>query len=188
MESPIDLATVPDQLGPWKGETAKIDEEIAKGTGAAQLVTRRYVNQATGVQIEVILLFGKAVNIYMHSPEVCYPSAGFALEGAMEDRLIPAGGDERARFRRMVYSKGAGTRAEHQEVYYAWWYDGRWTPTIGALKHFERVSGMYKVQIGRMIPATEALDAASGSPAESFLKELLPEFQRRLARRDAPAS
>ena len=187
MESPVDLAALPMDLGPWRGEDTVIDNEIVRGTGAIQVVTRRYVNQSTGVRVEVILLFGKAVNMYMHMPEICYPAAGFALESAPEDRQIPVD-DGSVTFRTMVYAKGQGARAEQQEVFYSWWYDGRWTPHVGVLKHFERISGMYKVHVARNVAPGEAIGSGAGakSPGQEFLEELLPEFERRLAARNAP--
>ncbi|MGE3817933.1 MAG: exosortase C-terminal domain/associated protein EpsI [Isosphaeraceae bacterium] len=187
MESPVTLEDIPMTLGPWRGEPTEIDSEIARGTGAIQVVTRRYVNQATGVRLEVILLFGRAVNMYMHMPEICYPAAGFTLKAGPEDRLIPVG-DEELRFRSLVYAKGEGARTEHQEVFYSWWYDGQWTPTAGTLKHFERISGMYKLHVARLIAPGEPATLGKASPCEEFLKELLPEMRRRLADRTAPAA
>jgi EpsI family protein len=174
----IDLAELPMTLGPWKGLSTELDPQIARGTGADQVVTRRYVNQDTGVAVEMILLYGPAVEMYIHSPEVCYPAAGYALRGGPDARPVEAG-DVKAPFRSLVYSKGEGAVAERQEVYFSWWYNGRWTPDVGNQKHFERIPSMYKVQLARRVTEQEKRDV--GNPCEAFLKELLPEMARRIA-------
>ena len=86
----IKLADVPLTLGPWKGETTELDPMIARATGADQIVTRRYVNQETGTTIDAILLYGPAADVYLHSPEVCYPAAGYAQVAGPETRVVKA--------------------------------------------------------------------------------------------------
>ena len=182
----VDLAAVPLALGPWEGKPTTIDPRIALATGADQVVTRRYVNRDTGVAVDVILLYGPAVDMFIHSPEHCYPSAGFALAGGPDDKAVAAGGSD-ARFRSLVYGKGEGARADLQEVYFSWWYAGRWSPDAGVQKHFERIPSMYKVQLARRVNATERRDV--GNPCQAFLRELLPELGRRMeaARSPRPA-
>ena len=38
-----------------------------------------------------------------------------------------------------MYSKGEGTRAELQEVYWIWRYNGQWSPQVLKPKQIERV-------------------------------------------------
>ncbi|GAC1465104.1 MAG: hypothetical protein NVSMB9_04380 [Isosphaeraceae bacterium] len=181
----IDLAQIPMTLGPWIGETTKIDAQIARGTGADQIVTRRYVNQNTGVAIEIILLYGPAVDVYLHSPEVCYPAAGYTQVGGSDERLISTL-NGKAPFRSLVYARGEETQAESQEVYYCWWYNGRWTPDVGKQKHFERIPSMYKVHLARRVSERELRDV--GNPCEALLQELLPEMERRMLAAQPPPS
>lgn len=179
----VDLAAVPLGLGAWEGRATTIDPRIALATGADQVVTRQYVNQDTGVAVDVILLYGPAVDMFIHSPEHCYPSAGFALAGGPDDRAVAAGGSD-ARFRSLVYGKGDGARSDLQEVYFSWWYAGRWSPDAGVQKHFERIPSMYKVQLARRVNGTERRDV--GNPCEAFLRELLPELGRRMGEARPP--
>jgi EpsI family protein len=179
----LDLATVPITLGPWKGRDTAIDPMIARATGADQIVTRRYVNQETGTTIDVILLYGPAVSVYLHAPEVCYPTVGYAQVAGPEIRTIKTGSTS-APFKALVYSKGEGGPGELQEVYYSWWYLGHWSPDIGVQKYTERIPSMYKVHLARRMTAGEKRDV--GNPCESFLHELLPEMERRLATTQPP--
>jgi hypothetical protein len=186
LESPLKLAAVPTELGPWKGEATTIDPQIALATGAKQVVTRRYVNQNTGVAIDVILLFGPAESMYLHRPELCYPSAGYVLKAGPEDKAIPAGPKHAAAFRSLVYSKGEGAQSESVEVYYTWRYNGRWTPDVGKQKQFERISGMYKVHVARRLTDRERRDVAN--PNEAFLESLVTEMERQMSLRTSSTS
>ena len=174
----FDLTTIPLTLGDWKGEATKIDPQIAKATGAEQIVTRRYVNGNTGVSVDVILLYGPAVDMYIHVPEVCYPAAGYASMGDPAVREIIAG-PYKALFRSVVYGKGEGAAAELQEVYYSWWRNGVWSPDLGQQKQYERIPSMYKVHVSRLVTDRERRDV--GNPCESIIRELLPQMERRIA-------
>lgn len=173
----IDLEAVPLTIGQWEGEPTKIDEQIARVTGADQIVTRRYVNQQTGVSLELILLYGPAVEMYIHIPETCYPSAGYTLYAEGENQVIDAG-VVKAPFRSLVYSKGEGAQADLQEVYYSWRYNGHWTPDIGTQKQFERIPSMYKVHVARRVTGQEQRHV--GNPCEAFLRSLVAEVEGRI--------
>jgi EpsI family protein len=181
----IQLAEIPTTLGPWKGKDTALDPLIARATGADQIVTRRYVNQDTGAAIDLIMEYGPAVEMYVHSPEVCYPAAGYAQVAGPDSRPIKVGKTE-APFRSLVYSKGEGAPGELQEVYYSWWYGNRWNPSIGVQKYFERIPSMYKIHLARHVTASEKRDV--GNPCESLLQELLPEIDRRMKAKQSPHS
>jgi EpsI family protein len=173
----FDLDQIPMNLGPWKGESTKIDEQIARGTGADQIITRRYVNQDTGVAVEFIALYGPAADVYLHAPEICYPAAGFTPVAGPDDRTIDAP-PAKAVFRSLVYAKGETAQPDRQEVYYTWWVNGRWSPEVGKQKHFERIPAMYKIHLSRRVTADEKRNV--GNPCEALLQAVLPEFAHRL--------
>ena len=182
----FDLNEIPMTLGVWKGETTKIDPNIARGTGADIVVTRRYVNQDTGVAVDMILLFGPAVNMFIHLPELCYPAAGFSqVEGPTSCPI--KSGSETIPFRSLVYGKGEGVASDLQEVYYTWRYNDKWSPDVGNQKFFERIPGMYKVHLARHVGQGEKREV--GNPCEALLKVLIPEMERRLnAPKPGPAA
>ena len=207
--TPFPLEDIPRVLGTWEGVDAELDPRIARATGAVDRLYRRYVDRATGVALEVIVLYGPPTDLFIHAPENCYPSAGYVQTGGPISRLIPSttaaarggegGGEEPAPFRALVYSRGDGPSAERQEVYYAWRLGGRWALNLGTFKQVERVSGMYKIQVGRRVTTSEQVgtDLPSGgaaltrasteaaNPTERFLAELVPAL---LSRLKAPAS
>ena len=183
-QSPFPLKDLPLTLGDWRGEPAAPDPEIVRTTGATDFTFRRFVNQATGVVLEVHVLYGPAVDLFLHAPENCYPAAGFALKEGAAERTVEAG-PLRAPFRTLVYGRGEGAQTDLQEVYYSWRFQGRWSPDYGKFKQLERIPGMFKVQLARRVVGQERRDV--GNPCEAFLQVLLPEIERRLKGPAVPA-
>jgi hypothetical protein len=172
------LSALPLTLGSWRGADAILDPQIARRAGASEAISRRYVNQATGTAVELIVLYGPAAELFIHMPELCYPAAGYTQSAGPDKRVVTSEGVE-APFRSLVFVKGQGAEADIEEVYYAWHYQRRWTPELGTIKQFERIPGMYKVQVARRLTEQERRDM--GNPCESLLEALLPEIERRLA-------
>jgi EpsI family protein len=183
-QSPFPLKDLPLTLGDWRGEPTTPDPEIVRTTGATDFAFRRFVNQSTGVALEVYVLYGPAVDLFLHAPENCYPAAGFALKQAAAERTVEAG-PLRAPFRNLVYGRGEGAQTDLQEVYYSWRFQGRWWPDYGKFKQLERIPGMFKVQLARRVVGQERRDV--GNPCEAFLQVLLPEIERRLKGPAVPA-
>ena len=110
-ESPFPLEELPLSIGPWRGEAVQMDEQIARATGATDHILRRYVNQTTGVKVDVIVLYGPATSVFIHRPETCYPSAGFEMADAPTAHTVEAGALH-APFRALVYVRGEGGQTE----------------------------------------------------------------------------
>jgi EpsI family protein len=175
--SAFPLKELPLTLGSWRGADAILDPRIARHTGASDAVFRRYVDQDTGATVEVIVLYGPAVELFIHAPEVCYAGAGYTQSGVPERRVVTARGVT-APFQSLVFEKGQRGDADILEVYYSWRHQGHWTPELGVMKQIERIPGMYKVQLARRLTEHERRDV--GNPCESLLEFLVPEIERRL--------
>ncbi len=184
--SPFPLKEVPMELGPWKGQVAELDPRIAAGTGSVDYIFRRYVNQLTGTAVDVIVLYGPSTDMFIHSPERCYPAAGFSLNEGPEGQTITLGDGRTAPFRSMVYAKGTEGRQERQEVYFSWRYRSQWSPDVGTHKEFERIPGMYKVHLARSVTDHERRDV--DNPCRQLLEILVPEIERRSSEARAKAA
>ena len=183
-ESRFPLDSLPMRLGDWKGEKTEIDPQIVARTGSNDLITRRFVNQTTGVALDVIVLHGPASDIFIHTPTVCYPQAGFAQIGDVSERPI-RGPDGAVTFRSAAFTKGDPGKEERQEVYFSWRYNGHWQAAVNRPKEMERVPGMYKVQVARRLLPTEA--RALDNPCEAFLEALIPVLEARIKDQSPPA-
>ncbi|HEU5116731.1 MAG TPA: exosortase-associated EpsI family protein [Isosphaeraceae bacterium] len=189
-ESPFPLDQLPMTLGDWKGETREMDSEIAKATGCTDHVFRSYRNDKTGSRIDLILLYGPTLEVVAHSPKICYPYAGFDFMIQPELRVIKAGKAQFA-FSSMVFTKGDGGQAIHEEVYYSWGavHPGvpgvYWAPDMGEWKQVERIPGLYKVHLQRVVSPLERREF--GNPCEAFLTELMPWLDERYNAASSPA-
>jgi hypothetical protein len=179
--SPVRLASLPKVLGPWVGDDETMDSAIARATGSTDSIFRNYQHRITGQKISLIVLFGPSTEMYVHSPENCYPAAGYAkVEGPKYRAISSAGAAGSWPFFETVFSKGEGGQGEQQEVYCTWRYSEAWTPGLTSPKGFERIPGMFKVQVGRRIRETELHLLHVDNPCESFLAQLMPELDRRI--------
>lgn len=180
--------------GEWKGVSREMDPEIARNTGADQVVTRRYTNSNTGVTIDVIMLFGPARYMFIHAPTTCYPKAGFSARLGPEGRTLkdlpPKGQSPRfdpVPFLAVIYGKGEGGFDLRQEVYWTWHYGGHWSPQELSNKQTGRTSSMVKVHTSRQVLPGEVYDPA-GNPSEALLRELIPALEKTLAASGSPAT
>jgi hypothetical protein len=180
--SPFPLAGLPMKIGSWEGHSATMDPRIVRITGSTDLVARRYVDRQTGVGLDVIVLYGPMSDVLFHTPEVCYPSAGFeAMPGVVERPIaIEKPSPLTVPFRSLAFTKGEGGLADSQEAYYSLRYDGRWTTQLTSPKALRRISGMYKVQVSRRISGRERRDV--DNPCEPFLAALVGEIETRIAK------
>jgi hypothetical protein len=177
-ERQFKLDEIPLNLGHWTGVKTEMDQRLVAATGSHDLITRHYTDADTGVGIDVIVLFGPSSDIFIHTPELCYPKAGFSSHADAVDRPLNCNGVE-TMFRSVAYTKGDPGSRDIQDVYFSWRYNGRWTPMVGSPKQLERIPGMYKVQIARRLSAKES-HADDRDPCESFLKVLIPDLESRI--------
>jgi len=183
-ESKFPLDSLPMQVGDWVGTKSELDPQIVARTGSNDLITRHFVNRTTGVALDVIVLHGPATDIFIHTPTVCYPQAGYALLGDVSERPI-RGPDGKMTFRSAAFIKGDIGKEDRQEVYFSWRYNGRWHTVVNHPKEMERIPGMYKVQVARRLMPTEA--RTLDNPCEAFLEELVPVLEARIKGQATPS-
>lgn len=190
-DCPITLASLPENLGVWRlveGGDKRLDDLTMRITGGTQHVMRSYVDARTGVTITVLVLFGPAVPVLPHTPDVCYPASGYGRAGGPSDASVkyslgrdsqgrPVAGE--ARFRSSVFQKAVGRQVVREAVYHSFRLDGQWSASIGDGRKFPRRNpGIFKVQVQRQVAEGESLDA--GDPMEQFLAALLTEMEKEI--------
>jgi hypothetical protein len=181
--SPFPLKNIPLELGPWKGFEDKIDSEIARATGSTDRIFRTYTDRRTGVKLSVIVLYGPASDVYIHSPEICYPASGYAKIDGPNSLTIPSG-RKAIPFRELVYAKGNAAFEERQHVYFTWSRGANeWSPAMPSPKQVERIPGMFKVHVARQMNEKEQLEGLD--PCQDFLEVLMPDLERRVSNAEA---
>jgi Protein of unknown function (DUF3485) len=182
--SPFPLKTLPMKLGAWQVPDQRedtLEPEVVQVTGCVDYIKRHYVDEQTGVGVDVLVMYGPAS--VAHRPDVCYPGAGYTqIDGPRERTFtVPSskgGKGNQALFWSLVFAKGEGGAADRQQVFYALRYGGQWTARMD-YKRISRVPGLYKIQLTRRVAEHERLDLSN--PCELFLEAMLPELEQRIS-------
>jgi hypothetical protein len=190
---PFPLERLPRTLGHWTSAVEdpkndqKLDTQTLRITGGKEHIIRMYSDEATGVRLVVLLLFGPVEPVIPHVPEACYPANGFAevekpLYRTIKFSYTDASGkeieDHPATFASAVYRKARILEG----VYHSFRYNGEWTPDVGTRKFPRRNPGVFKLQIQRMVVPGESRDAGKyPEPIEDFLKSLIPSIEHEIS-------
>jgi len=178
---PFPLKDLPESLGRWRaaeGSDTKLDPKVARIAGSSDHLLRSYVEEKTGDRVSVMVLYGRAEDAYSHTPEVCYPAAGYqTLMRPVDHEISLPGSTTPVHFRSGTYTRRGAGIVEYEEVYYTFLHNGEWMPDTGSRwKMFRYHPGIFKLQLQRSV--TELSDH---SPTESLLKELIREINGRIA-------
>jgi hypothetical protein len=183
---PFNLDDIPQQIAHWKNDPTqvqKLDDKTVQITGSTNHLVRTYIDELTGVRFSLLVLYGPAEPVLPHTPEVCYPATGYALDGSIEYQDVPFGEGKFAQFRSATYSRPGTLLTERARVYYSFRLDGRWSPDVAYGMKFHRSNpGLFKVQIQRQMKEGER--PGKNEPIEKFLSYLIPDIERRIAQAD----
>jgi hypothetical protein len=182
---PFPLSEFPRALGDWKvveGSEVILDPEVARIAGSSDHLVQTYTNTLTGENLSVLILYGLAYQVWPHTPEVCYPAAGFKPVPSPEEFVTIKTPDQalEALFRRQRFARFKAGQAVMQEVYYSFRNAGRWTPDMeDNWKSFRYHPGMFKVQIQRQVYGV----GDDESEVEQLIGRVVQEIERRLPAR-----
>jgi hypothetical protein len=185
--SPFALEQIPEVLGSWQavpGSDAQLPPEIARIAGSSDHVMRVYRNVGTGETVSMLILYGLADSLFAHTPDICYPAAGYKAVIEPADRQItvpdsstPVG------YRASYFVRTIAGVAEYKEVFCSFLHNGSWLPEMASRwKMFRYHPGMFKIQIERN---TMAL-SSEGSPIESLLTEAVRYIDSRISSKQNP--
>jgi hypothetical protein len=186
---PFPLKDLPKTLGDeWtlqEGGEKVLDPEVAQVAGCRDSLIRTYRNATTGVNVTALILFGPSKAVVGHTPEVCYPAAGYRMYRDPTLRSVALRPDAHgplpvAEFRTGVYAREREHRHWRDEVYYAFRHGDRWSPDAARhYKDFRHHPSMFKVQVQRPVSETERNEG--NNPTEQFLALLIPQIESRIA-------
>lgn len=185
------VETIPLEIGAWRAdEPVSPDPRVVEISGARALFTNTYRDQSRGDAVSVYLLAGWSRDISVHTPDACYPGAGFVMETTPQPFTFtyfgepsdPRGHGERrgireAEFLTAVFTKTEPTGVTRVRVFWAW-NDGRgWrAPQFPRWTYGGRRPLVKLYLVGDSPPGQLAHD----NPALRLAEELLPLLDTRL--------
>lgn len=180
---PFHLADLPRTIGTWQGSESsdsQLDPEVARFAGASEHITRGFYDEKTGERASALVLYGLAALVHTHTPDVCYPAAGFQLlKGPKSYEMQVPGLGSPLHFRWAIYSKRIAGVTRYEETYHTFLHDGAWLPDVaGRWKTFRYRPGLFKIQISH--PATSLSESGESGPCVDLLKEIARQIEARL--------
>jgi hypothetical protein len=115
------FADIPKVVGPWMGVDMKESKETLKMAGAVRHVSRRYTNQDNNTSVDLWLIVGHSRDVCRHTPNICYPSHGYAQRGAVVKQQIipPSTPDDVATFFTAKFTDDSPTGRKISRVFWA---------------------------------------------------------------------
>jgi hypothetical protein len=166
------LGRVPWVIGDWTGQPLEFNAAEHGPAGIGGGLLRRYVNRRTGGSLTVLIVCGRPGPISVHTPEVCYPAAGYEVLGARTRVTIPLGpGTPPTALWRVRLRKVRSIVPELLDVHYGWSAAGLWrAPEQDPRFAFAGSPYLYKLYVIR--PRAGA-DESEADLSITFLRALL---------------
>jgi hypothetical protein len=189
------LRLIPMSFGDWHGEDKPVDPEVkAKAGSIGEAVSRNYRNARTGERVDLWLIVGHAREISAHTPDVCYPGAGFEARGK-ENGLYPLviNGQE-ASFWTNTFYKEDVTGRHLLRVFWTWFNSeskenqGKvvWESPQNARWVFGNTRALYKMYFTSEM--RDSMETPDQSSCIHFARDFLPEVEKALTQVSAPGT
>lgn len=178
------LEELPLELGPWRGQAAKLDAREAQAAELAGSVLRKYTNRQTGDTAQVLLVCGHPGAVSVHTPDVCYAGAGYAAEGPLQryEHKDPAGRTDAFVVGDMARTAPGGS--DRLRIFWSWSDGTSWQAPRRPRLTFARAPILYKLYVLRAPPG--AAGPTDKDPCADLIGRLLPETDRIVARTETP--
>jgi hypothetical protein len=182
------LDQLPETIGDWVGSPAeRASNELPGGTDGPQLL-RHYVHRRAGVGDAAGRMNGAAVTVFLtvgrpgpiiasHSPESCYPGAGFTCVGEMAKHRISTRPDDGVQeFWVATFSKKERASPIHVRVFWSWSAGGNWQVPEYPRLEFARQPRLFKLYVIRqMLKEREPIE---DDPIIHFIRAATPELEK----------
>ncbi|WP_165250217.1 exosortase-associated EpsI family protein [Paludisphaera soli] len=163
----VDL--VPLTVGDWRATSSVMDERIRAMAGAVGYLSRVYRDHQ-GRAVSVMLICGLPGDVATHTPDACYPGAGYAL-GPQEVVGVRDGLGRSSSFRTATATRGGATPSSLR-IFWAWNDARGWSAPGDARWSFASAPALFKLYVIR--ETVEAGGDATGDPCVEFLRDFLP--------------
>ena len=172
----------PARCGSWKAaEDLPSDERELARAGAVAHIARLYENEATGAKLSAFAVCATPKDASGHTPDRCYPGAGFEIAEAEHRQAIPLKDGRSAETFTGTFRKTGQTL----RVFWTYGVDGRWIAPQIARIELAGSSAVYKLYV--IINETKLNAAQSSLACADFLGEVLPAFDAALEQSGPPA-
>ena len=173
------LDKIPMQIGEWQGEEAEgSDEKILKIAGAEGELVRTYRN-SQGEEVRVSIICARLQDIFAHTPDRCYPAAGFDMMGDPEHKVFEIG-PTTAEFFTTSFMKAESSGTHQVRGYWSWSANGDWiAPKNPKYEFISQQHALYKLYIFANVPPGKP-KSTDRVYSEDFIRAFMPALERAL--------
>jgi hypothetical protein len=166
-------ARFPRRFGSWEYvQELPSDPKQLERAGAVGHVSHLYVNNETGAKVSTFVVCATPHHASGHTPDRCYPGAGFEIAESEHRQAIPLADGRTAETFTGTFRKTGQTL----RVFWTYGVDGRWiAPQIARIELAGR-SAVYKLYA--IIDETRLPNGEANRVCADFLGALLPEFDK----------
>ena len=160
---------VPMTIGEWEGLDVGESEERVKEISGSQAEFNRVYRNPAGEEVRVMLMCARFRDVFFHSPDRCYPAAGFEILNPPQQVVI-----DDSQFFTTTFRKSdptAGTRDERG--YWTWSADGNWSAPTNERVAFAGDRALYKLYIFGTVP-TGGQGRSDEDFCGAFIREFMP--------------
>jgi len=175
----FDSGAIPMEIGDWKGEKLEPEDPDReklelKVAGAVQHMSRVYRHAGTGDEVHVFMICGMSRSVAKHTPDACYPGAGFRPVGDIQSYAMPAADD--SQFDTAVFTKETAKATETRRVFWAWNKDGKWEAPNSPRRAYRGPTPLLKMYLTAVPRRDEGLPG--DSVCVDFAKLFIPAVNR----------
>lgn len=175
------VGAVPTAFGDWTSTESPLDEKVLKVAEAAGHVSRTYASRKNKAQVGVLLLCGPTGPIGAHTPEVCYASSGYAMNGQPQKMTAVLPDGTTAAYWSVRFEKKPPATDPPLRVCWMWGTGGDWNASDNPRTDFALHGALYKLYVQRPEARTpEGAAPGAPDPIPAFLTAFLPEVKKAL--------
>ncbi len=169
--------SVPMAIGDWKASAFELGARERAMAGASACLARVYTNENRGVSVSVLLLGGLPGDISLHTPDICYPGAGYNLETPSPYDYQYMGDERRHAGFQFAKATRGGTNPSNLQILWTWNDSTSWSAPDDPRWIFGTVPALCKLYVIRETKGAASVDPKN-DPVNDFLAVFLPELDR----------
>ena len=165
------IDSLPLTLGDWEGKDLEADPREIRASGAVGHLSRVYRNRVTGEQVSLFLICGHMRDVSVHTPDRCYPAAGFDQLSAPERFTIGTSAGPVETFT-TTFRQEAAEGIVTQRVFWTWGLDDKWEAPENPRVYYGGVRALYKMYLISSVPPGVQQEAED-SPCLTFAQDTM---------------
>jgi Protein of unknown function (DUF3485) len=167
--------SIPTVIGNWRGTVFELPAKERAMAGAVACLARKYSNPARGISVTVLMVGGLPGDISSHTPDACYPGAGYTLRETSPFDYRYGSGDKHAEFRTALAARG-GVIPSVLRILWGWNASKGWTAPAEPRWSFASEPWLCKVYVIRETAGSTI--KPEDDPCTEFLSVFLSEVDR----------